>query len=81
MAVIAHEVAHAILHDEEFRTHVQEYEAEVWSFRWLRARGVRIPRFYQDAARRNVKVAVKADLKTGTRIRPTIRRWAYRSAS
>lgn len=78
VAVIAHEVAHALLHGDENRGHVMEYEAEMWSFRWLRSRGVRVPRFYQNAARRNVKSAIKGDIKAGVKIRPSIRRWAYR---
>ena len=80
VAVIAHETAHAILHDEEERQHVMEYEAEQWSFRWLRAHGMRIPRFYQDAARRNVIRAIKTDIKAGVKIVSSIRRWALSAA-
>ena len=76
VAVIAHEVAHAILHDDEHRTHIMEYEAEQWSFRWLRSRGVRIPRHYQDSATRNVRDAIKTDLKKGVKVRRSVRRWA-----
>jgi len=71
-------VAHALLHDDEDRDHILEYEAELWSFRWLRSRGMRVPRFYQDAARHNVKAAIKIDIKSGVKIRASIRRWAYR---
>jgi len=78
LAVIAHEVAHSLLHDEETRGHVMEYEAELWSFRWLRARGLRVPRFYQSAAQRNVSARIREDMKAGVKIRRTIRRWAQR---
>lgn len=78
IAVIAHEVAHALLHEHETRDHVREYEAESWAFRWMRSRGLRIPRDHVDGARWNVRAAIVADIKAGNKIRSSIRRWAYR---
>lgn len=76
LVVFLHEVAHSKLHaDVRYPAHIQEYEAEQWAFKALRACGFKVTRDILMRAKDNVRDHVVCDIVRGLPINQHIKRW------
>lgn len=79
--VFLHEVGHARLHKNTVKpVYVQEYEAEMFASKALRAAGFRVTRHMTISGKRYVADEINRDRVLGREIDPKIRRWATRKS-
>jgi hypothetical protein len=72
-----HETAHAQFHVGKGELgYIEEFEAEVWAMRVMRAEKLRVSRLYLAIARRNVRRSIVEDHAKGFEINPHVLAWA-----
>jgi hypothetical protein len=80
LQIYLHEVGHVRYRHYPVATpaHVEEYEAERYSFAAMRHEGVPVPRKSLYRAKSNVRRRIKEDVKRGVRIDPKVKRWSFK---